>query len=130
MKIIFDWSIWGCQKVMTDLWANGSGNPLILTTYPHKVSMGLAWGPLTHPYVEITCTSQPNALPRNQISYIWKGDPEYFGTLLFTREFPTIKGFRSTFYHYINHKPYPSWDTWILPNSCTLEFLEILLLLT
>ena len=58
---------------------------------PHRVSTGLAWGPLTYPYVEITCISQPKALPRNQISYIWKGDPKYLGTLLSTRKYPRIK---------------------------------------
>ena len=80
--------------------------------------------------MEIICTSRPKALPRNQISYIWKSDPEYLGTLLPTRKLPHIKGFKSALYHYINHKPYPSWGTWILPNSCTLKFLEILLSLT
>ena len=93
-------------------------------------SMRLAWGPPTHLYMEIICTSQPNALPRNQISYIWKSDPEYLGTLLSTKKLSRIKRFESALYHYINHKPYPSWGTLILPSSCTLEFLEILLSLT
>nr|POF16097.1 hypothetical protein CFP56_15588 [Quercus suber] len=39
------------------------------------------------------------------------GDPEYFGTFLFTREFPRIKGFGSALYHYINHKLYSSRGT-------------------
>ena len=41
--------------------------------------------------MEITCTSQPKALPRNQISYILEGDPEYIGTLLFTRKHPLLE---------------------------------------
>ena len=86
---------------------------------------------LTHSYMEITCTLQSKALPHNQISYIWKGDPEYLGTLLFTRKFPRIKGFESALCHYINHKPCLSWDTKkILLSSCILEFLESLLLPT
>ena len=92
--------------------------------------MGLARGLSTHLYMEIICTSWPKALPRNQISYIWKSDPEYLGTFLPTRKLPHIKGFELTLYHYINHKPYPFWGTWILPSSCTIEFLEILLSLT
>ena len=107
------------------------GDPTpILTTHCPRVSMGFAWGPLIYPYIEITCASQSKTVPRNQISYVWKGDPEYLEILLSTRKFSRIKGFRLAFHHYINYKPYPSWGTWILPNSCTLEFLEILLLLT
>ena len=137
MRIIFNWSVWGCRKRMTN--PKRDDQPVgrrirqspILTTRPPRVSMGLAWDPLTHPYMEITCISQPKALPRNQISYIWKCDPEYLGTLLFTRKFPCIKGFGSALYRYINHKPYLSWGMKkILPSSCTLEFLESLLLLT
>ena len=40
---------------------------LILMTRPCKVSIGLAWGSLTHPYMEITYASRPKALPCNQI---------------------------------------------------------------
>ena len=102
----------------------------IFTTRPPWVSMGLMWGRLMHPFMEITCISWPKALLCNQISYIWKGDLEYLGTFLSTRKFPHIKGFGSVLYHYINHKPYPSWGMWILSIFCTLEFLESLLLLT
>ena len=110
--------------------ANGSGwrsNLPILMTYHLKVFMGFTWGPLIHLYIEITWVSRPKTLPHSQITYTWRGDPKYLGILLSTRKFPRIKGFRSALYHYINHKPYPSWGTQILPNSCTLKFLEILL---
>ena len=88
------------------------------------------WGPSTHSYMKITCTPRPKTLSNNQISYIWKGDPEYLGAPLFTRKFPRIKGFRAALYHHINHKPYPSRGTQILLSSCILELLEILLSLT
>ena len=52
----------------------------ILTTHCPRVSMGLMWGPLRHPYMDITCTSQPKTLPHNQISCIWRGNPEYLGS--------------------------------------------------
>ena len=137
MRIIFNWSVWGCRKGMTN--PKRDDRPVgrrirqspILMTHPPRVSMGLAWDPFTHPYIEITWISQLKALPCNQISYIWKCDLEYLGTLLFKRKFPCIKGFRSALYHNINHKPCPSRGMKkILPSSCTLEFLESLLLLT
>ena len=92
-----------------------------------RVSMDLTWGSLTHPNMEIACMSQLKALPCNQISYIWKGNPKYFRTLPLTRKIPHIKGFRWALYNYINHKPFLSWGTQILPSSYTFEFLEILL---
>ena len=53
---------------------------LISTTHRPRAFMGLTWGPLTHPYMDINCTSRPKTLPCNHISCIWKGDPEYLGS--------------------------------------------------
>ena len=153
MRIIFYWSTLGvkpslCAKpTLSDHWPYTQTDlkrmtypmgrrvrlmiqPPIPTTHHLRVSHGLAWGPLICPYMEITCTSRPKILPHNQISYIWEGDPKYIGILLSTRKFHRINGFGSTLHYYINHKPKHSWGMWILSNSCTVKFLEILLSLT
>ena len=92
----------------------------------HGVYVGSTHASLHGNYLHITIKG-----PTMQSDLLYmEGDPEHLGTLLSTRKFPHIKGFKSTLYHYINHKPYPSWGMWILPSSCTLEFLESLLLLT
>ena len=85
----------------------------ILMTRPHRVSMGLAWGPFTHPCMEITCTSQPKALPPNQISYIWKGDPEY--KRIQVSSLPLYKPQTLPFLRYVN-PPY-LLHSWVLGKS-------------
>ena len=135
MRIIFHWSIWGCQaslttaKRMTDPWADGSGHPRSRQPIPLGFPWGLhgahshilTWTLLAHhdqiPYHAIKSLVYVKVIPIILDPSLYKEIPLY--QRIWVSSLPLYKPQTLPFLRYMN-SPY-LLHSWVLEDSSIID---------